>query len=183
MKKILNEWTMFEKILLFGSVILVSLVGLIFKSDLLTTICSIVGIITALLLAKGKNLGQIFGLLIVALYTIVSFKNGYYGEVMEDKKTYAIVLEEYYFNLKLFQTIKKYKALTVTKEEENANVILEMYDMVLSKTRDAQEIDADGNVLTSYCINSIAFEEDLTIEEVKERIKENEDFTWGKKSK
>ena len=46
-----------------------------FKAEILTTICSIVGIITALLLAKGKNLGQIFGLLIVALYSIVSFKN------------------------------------------------------------------------------------------------------------
>ena len=98
MKKILNEWTMFEKILLFGSVILVSLVGLIFKSDLLTTICFIVGIITALLLAKGKNLGQIFGLLIVVLYTIVSFKNGYYGEIMEDKikdaYTYKMTVED-----------------------------------------------------------------------------------------
>ena len=80
--KYFNEWTKLEKILLFGSIVLVSLVGIIFKSDLLTTICSIVGIVTALLLAKGKNLGQIFGLLIVALYSIVSFKNGYYGEVI-----------------------------------------------------------------------------------------------------
>lgn len=78
----LKEWTKFEKILLFASVILVALIGIIFKSDLLTTTCSIVGIITALLLAKGKNLGQIFGLLIVALYSIVSFKNKYYGEVI-----------------------------------------------------------------------------------------------------
>lgn len=75
--KYFGDWTKLEKTLLFGSIILVSLVGIIFKSDLLTTICSIVGIITALLLAKGKNLGQIFGLLIVALYSIVSFKNGY----------------------------------------------------------------------------------------------------------
>jgi len=82
MLKSLKDWTKLEKILLFGSIILVSLVGIIFKSDLLTTLCSIVGIITALLLAKGKNLGQIFGLLIVALYSIVSFKNGYYGEVI-----------------------------------------------------------------------------------------------------
>ena len=80
--KIFKDWTKLEKTLLFGSIILVSLVGIIFKSDLLTTICSIVGIITALLLAKGKNLGQIFGLLIVALYSIVSFKSGYYGEVI-----------------------------------------------------------------------------------------------------
>jgi len=80
--KIFKDWTKLEKTLLFGSIILVGLVGIIFKSDVLTTICSIVGIITALLLAKGKNLGQIFGLLIVALYSIVSFKNGYYGEVI-----------------------------------------------------------------------------------------------------
>lgn len=82
MKKLFKDWTKLEKILLFGSIILVSLVGIIFKSDLLTTICSIVGIITALLLAKGKKLGQIFGLLIAVLYSIVSFKNGYYGEVI-----------------------------------------------------------------------------------------------------
>lgn len=80
--KFFQDWTKLEKILLFGSIILVSLVGVIFKSDLLTTVCSIVGIVTALLLAKGKNLGQIFGLLIVALYSIVSFKNGFYGEVI-----------------------------------------------------------------------------------------------------
>lgn len=49
---------------------------------MLTTICSIVGIITALLLAKGKSLGQVFGLLIVILYSIVSFKNKFYGEVI-----------------------------------------------------------------------------------------------------
>ena len=77
-----KDWTKFEKVLLFSSVILVGLVGIIFKAEILTTICSIVGIITALLLAKGKNLGQIFGLLIVALYSIVSFKNKYYGEVI-----------------------------------------------------------------------------------------------------
>lgn len=80
--KFLKDWTKFEKMLLFGSIILVSIVGVLFKSEILTTTCSIVGIITALLLAKGKNLGQIFGLLIVALYSIVSFKSGYYGEMI-----------------------------------------------------------------------------------------------------
>ena len=80
--KILKDWTKFEKVLLFTSIILVGFVGIIFKAEILTTICSIVGIITALLLAKGKNQGQIFGLLIVALYSVVSFKNKYYGEVI-----------------------------------------------------------------------------------------------------
>ena len=82
MMKLFKDWTDFEKVLLFGSIIIVSLVGIFFKSDLLTTSCSNVGIITALLLAKGKNLGQVFGLLITILYSIVSYKNKYYGEVL-----------------------------------------------------------------------------------------------------
>ncbi len=81
MRKILKNWTKFENFLLFGSIIMVSLIGIIYKSDLLTISCSIVGIITALLLAKGKNLGQVFGVLITLLYSIVSFKNKFYGEV------------------------------------------------------------------------------------------------------
>lgn len=80
--KLFKDWTNFEKVLLFGSIIIVGLVGILFKSDLLTISCSIVGIITALLLAKGKNLGQVFGLLITILHSIVSFKNKYYGEVL-----------------------------------------------------------------------------------------------------
>ena len=80
--KLFKDWTNFEKLLLFGSIIIVGIVGIIFKSDLLTILCSIVGIVTALLLAKGKNLGQIFGLIITILYSIVSFRNKYYGEVL-----------------------------------------------------------------------------------------------------
>lgn len=49
---------------------------------MITTLCSIVGIITALLLAKGKNLGPLFGIIITILYSIVSFKNKFYGEVI-----------------------------------------------------------------------------------------------------
>ena len=37
---------------------------------------------TALLLAKGKNLGQVFGIVITILYSIVSFNNKFYGEVI-----------------------------------------------------------------------------------------------------
>ena len=41
MEKIFKDWTKFEKVLLFSSVILVGLVGIIFKAKMLTTICSI----------------------------------------------------------------------------------------------------------------------------------------------
>ena len=37
---------------------------------------------TALFLAKGKNLGQVFGIVITILYSIVSFNNKFYGEVI-----------------------------------------------------------------------------------------------------
>lgn len=37
---------------------------------------------TTLLIAKGKNLGQVFGIIITILYSIVSFKNKFYGEVI-----------------------------------------------------------------------------------------------------
>ncbi len=78
---LLKDWNKFEKILLFGGITLVAIVAFIFKTDKLTTICSIVGISTALLQAKGKSLGQVFGLLISILYSIVSFQNKFYGEV------------------------------------------------------------------------------------------------------
>ena len=80
--KLFKEWTKFEKTLSFGSIFIIILVGIVFKSDILTTSCSVVGVITAFLHAKGKNLGQVFGLLITALYSVVSFKNKYFGEVL-----------------------------------------------------------------------------------------------------
>lgn len=77
-----KDWTRFEKTLLIGSILIVSLTAIVFNSDVLTPVCSIVGIITALLLAKGKYMGQVFGVLICLLYSIVSFRNEFYGEVI-----------------------------------------------------------------------------------------------------
>lgn len=81
-KKVFKDWTWFEKILLFGSIILVSSVSFIFRSDFMTAVTSLVGIATALLLAKGKVAGQFFGVAIVILYSFVSFQNRYYGEMI-----------------------------------------------------------------------------------------------------
>lgn len=78
----LKEWTKLEKTLLYGSCIIVLIVGIVFKSDILTTSCSIIDIIAMLLIAKGKNIGQLLGVLITVLYSIVSFKNRFYGEVI-----------------------------------------------------------------------------------------------------
>lgn len=79
---VFNDWTKIEKALLFFSIILVLAVGFIFESNLTTTLSSIIGIITALLIAKGKNLGQVFGLISALLYSFVSLRNKFYGEVI-----------------------------------------------------------------------------------------------------
>jgi nicotinamide riboside transporter PnuC len=73
--KLFEDWNLFEKILLLFSILIIGISGFIFNSDLLTVVCSAVGVVTALLLAKGKNLGQVFGVLITILYLIVSFNN------------------------------------------------------------------------------------------------------------
>ena len=82
MKKLFKDWSVIEIILLITSPLIVLLVGIIFKSDVLTMITSTVGIICALLLAKGLVLGQFFGIAIVILYSLVSYKNGFYGEML-----------------------------------------------------------------------------------------------------
>ena len=82
MKKLFKDWTIFEIILMFVSPIIILTVGIIFQSDALTISTSIVGITCGFLLAKGLVLGQFFGIAIVALYSILSYRNGFYGEML-----------------------------------------------------------------------------------------------------
>ncbi len=82
MKKLFNDWTKFEIILLGVSLITIMIAGIICNSALLTIICSITGILCALTQAKGKIISQFIGLLLVVLYSILSFQNKFYGEVL-----------------------------------------------------------------------------------------------------
>ena len=82
MLKFLKKWSMFEIILLVSSVLITVMFGIIFKSDILTVVTSLVGILCALLLAKGLVSGQLVGIAIVILYSLVSYKNGFYGEMI-----------------------------------------------------------------------------------------------------
>lgn len=82
MKRIFNDWTKFEIALLSTSLITVILSGIVCSSTLLTTICSITGILCAINQARGKIISQFIGLILVALYSIVSFQNKFYGEVL-----------------------------------------------------------------------------------------------------
>ena len=82
MKKIFKDWTKFELLLLLGSLLIVTLTGILCNSTVLTIICSITGTLCALTQAKGKIISQFIGLVLVVLYSILSFQNKFYGEVL-----------------------------------------------------------------------------------------------------
>ena len=82
MKKLFNDWTKFEIILLLFSLSIIVISGILCNSTILTIICSITGILCALTQAKGKVISQFIGLILVVLYSILSFQNKYYGEVL-----------------------------------------------------------------------------------------------------
>lgn len=78
----LKDWTKFEKLLLCGSISVITVLAIIFKSNVLTTVASIFGVLTALFIVKGKTIGQAFGVASAILYSILSFRNKFYGEVI-----------------------------------------------------------------------------------------------------
>ena len=82
MKKLFSDWTKFEIMLLSFSLLIVIISGILCNSTILTIICSITGILCALTQAKGKVISQFIGLILVVLYSILSFQNKYYGEVL-----------------------------------------------------------------------------------------------------
>lgn len=75
MEKIGKDWTRFEKILLLVSIFLISISGIVTKSEILTVIVSLVGMICAIMQAKGKVISQFIGVLEAILYPILSFQN------------------------------------------------------------------------------------------------------------
>ena len=81
-KKLFYNWTKFEILLLVISIISVGVTGILCNSSILTQLCSITGILCAITQAKGKVISQFIGLVIVILYSILSFQNKFYGEVI-----------------------------------------------------------------------------------------------------
>lgn len=84
MKKLFRDWKPFEIGLLVFSVVSIMFSGIICKSELLTIATSLVGTFCALLQAKGKVLSQFVGILEIVLYSILSYQNHYYGEIIID---------------------------------------------------------------------------------------------------
>lgn len=72
----------FWKIIFADSVIFILGLGSILKCDWLTTIVAFLGFFSVLNQAKGNVLGQFVGVVLAILYSIVSYRNRYFGEVI-----------------------------------------------------------------------------------------------------
>lgn len=82
MKSYLKSWNKFEITLLLLSIILIIGLGIYLDCGLLATIVPFIGFFSALNQAKGHVIGQIVGILLAILYSIMSYNNKYYGEVI-----------------------------------------------------------------------------------------------------
>ena len=78
----LKDWTKFEKILLFCSITTILIAGFLCNSTSLTILCALIGASCSIEQAKGKIASQFLGLTEAVLYSILSFQNRYYGEVI-----------------------------------------------------------------------------------------------------
>ena len=82
MKKVLKDWNKLELLILVIGIFTILVAGLFCKSSLIAIASSITGVSCAMMQAKGKVSSQFIGLLLVVLYSILSFQNRYYGEVI-----------------------------------------------------------------------------------------------------
>lgn len=82
MKNYLKSWNKFEIALLVLSVVLILGLGIYLKCGFLATIVPFIGFFSALNQAKGHVVGQVVGVLLAILYSIMSYDNQYYGEVI-----------------------------------------------------------------------------------------------------
>ena len=82
MKKYFEGWNKFEITLLILGIILLLGLGMYLKCGFLPTIVPFLGFFSALHQAKGLVLGQITGVIMAILYSLMSYENQYYGEVI-----------------------------------------------------------------------------------------------------
>lgn len=78
----LGQWTKTEIVILAISLLSTISIVVIFNSSIFVAITSVIGILCAINLAKGRTIGNFFGALVCILYSIVAYQTGLYGEVI-----------------------------------------------------------------------------------------------------
>ena len=81
-KKYFKDWTKFELTFLICGLAISILSSIIFKGTIIDTLYTSLYLITALLMSKGKIECYFVGFISVFFYGIVSYNQGYYGELI-----------------------------------------------------------------------------------------------------
>lgn len=81
-KKYFADWNTFEKAFLICGLAVSILSSIIFGGTIIDTLYTSLYLITALLMSKGKVESYFVGFVSVFFYGIVSYKQGYYGELL-----------------------------------------------------------------------------------------------------
>ncbi len=81
-KNYLGTLNRFELILWLSSVAVVTTSFLITRQGILSLTASLIGVTALIYLAKGMILGQVLSIVFSLLYGIISYKFGYYGEMI-----------------------------------------------------------------------------------------------------
>ena len=82
MKRFLNYFTTFEKLLWCASVLMITVSFIIFdRSNYFTLAASLIGVTSLIFLAKGNPVGQVMMIIFSLFYGWISFSYAYYGEI------------------------------------------------------------------------------------------------------
>ena len=80
-EKIFGKWHIAESILYIAGLALIITMSVIFKASWIPAVTGLFGLTCVLFTAKGKVIGILFTWGMIVFYSILSFKNKYYGEV------------------------------------------------------------------------------------------------------
>lgn len=77
-----KDWNLFEKLYLFVGILVGVLTSIIFIGTVIDSLYTITYLTTAILMSKGKVESYFVGFFSVFFYGIVSYNQGYYGELL-----------------------------------------------------------------------------------------------------
>lgn len=77
-----KDWNFFEKLYLFVGIVVGILTSIIFNGTIIDSLYTITYLTTAILMSKGKVESYFIGIISVFFYGIVSYNQGYYGELL-----------------------------------------------------------------------------------------------------
>ena len=77
-----KDWNLFEKLYLFVGIVVGILTSIIFNGTIIDSLYTITYLTTAILMSKGTVESYFIGIISVLFYGIVSYNQGYYGELL-----------------------------------------------------------------------------------------------------